>query len=577
MGPVMLYWQFAWLDQAWREIKEAAGGESRTLSIGVYVKALPLVRTAARPSLRMATNTTNSTLIMSSQNFLLVHANLSIVVVVYPFTEYGLLCNNVHQIAAAVDVVLAMPRTDAVLALAFETRMGNLVKSALDVEYLQYMLARAGQVRIQSLNPGFAFFPKIHLLLDWSSVLTQDQPPNQVVVFTLSPKRFQQKYGYQFSFAVALFVKPHWRLRLKAEEFLEANPLALVSIHRRTFAWCTPAYKKYSAFCAQSSPASSSWMERRYFENDCNVTWTPYLQQSLLANWPSLPTNYTILLASDLHDRVGDSTFPQTISIPHQENHEHYIAEELVNLTRYGINSNTSLKKLVLARTGLDMNWDLSMLVDMWAQVLTPFSIGQPYSSCDRILAMWRSPYSRAMFDLPQHHYNFSQALQSHLDLSETANILSTTYPPACYAGFERPTTNNSLEVVRKMRLWWHEWGLKHIPQAKRSPFTFPPFSVEQIPVKTVELWLLGLIGSFTINLGRLRSVYFFTPMAFGLVLFDYTNKSRNAKWGLDSEGRMLGSEQTSRVMNDQAKLSESKARLEQVFADSNVSRPSQE
>lgn len=65
--------------------------------------------------------------------------------------------------------------------------------------------------------------------------------------------------------------------------------------------------------------------------------------------------------------------------------------------------------------------------------------------------------------------------------------------------------------------------------------------------------------------------------MAFGLVLFDYTNKSRNAKWGLDSEGRMLGSEQTSRVMHDQNKLSDPKARLEQVFAASNVARASQE
>lgn len=465
-GSAMLCWQLAWLDRVWRETRS----EPRAFRIGEYVKA-------ARP-------TANSTLIARSRDFLLAHANRSVMVVVYPFTEYGLLCNNLHQIASAIDLALAVPRMDAVLALAFETRMGDLVQSALDVEHLQSMLTRAGEVRIPSLNAGFDFFPEIHLLLDWSLGQHQHQ---QLTVFTLSPKRFQQKYGQQFSFAAALFVKPHWALRLQAEDFLTAHPPALVSIHRRTFAWCSPTYRKYSAFCAQSSsPSSSSWMNKRYFEDDCNVTWTPQLEQALLAAWPELPVNYSMLLASDLHDLAGDSTFPRTISIPHRENHEHYIAEELLNLSRHGIDSKTSLKKLVLARTGLDMNWDLSMLVDMWAQVRTPFSIGQPYSSCDRILAMWRSPYSRAVFDLDR---NFSQSQLADRIALETAHT-HTTFPLECYSEFERPSNaNRSLEVVRKMRLWWTEWGLKHVPLERRRQFAFPLVSVEQIPVKTVERW----------------------------------------------------------------------------------------
>lgn len=471
-------------------------------SFTYVIPSIPTVLPTNRPARRLPR-------IQTSQEF--VNNAPNAVILVYPHTEYGLLCNNLHQISSAIDLALSFPPHDnnTVLAIAFEKKMGDLVRASVDVEYIQFMLDHSrdlNRFRGLLLTPQFEFYPGIQLLLDWNDNEVKFPPSSHHHVFTLSPKRFQQKYGDAFSFTLTFFIQPNKALRQQAEDFIisHRSKNLLLSVHRRNFAWCKPTYRKYSPFCSSNTDASRiPWDQRRYFDDDCNVTWTPQLALKIRETWPELDDKkeFSIFLASDLHDKVGDLTFPSQVSIPHQENEEHYIAEELLRKILAGQPTEGSLKRLVKERTGLDMNWDLSMLVDMWAQVLVKYSIGQPWSSCDRILAMWKSKYSRAAFQAYTSFNNDDTAVSEFGSMLEAKYLQLSredgggsgslrTFPIGCYGGFESPkSAQDAMQVTLQMRRWWIEIGLKHLPTSKTDPaYAYDNDSVETIPVKFVRL-----------------------------------------------------------------------------------------
>ena len=315
------------------------------------------------------------------------------------------------------------------------------------------------------ITPSSFQLHDLSFVFDWTDTFTKQALLKGHKVLKVKPHRYQRMEAGAFSFSITFLLRPHPALRKSGDGLFESlrreNPnKKVVSVHRRHFGWCKPDFKHYQPFCGERDK------KYKYYPDDCNVTFSEELLQAVFNEWgieykKNLPTDeISFFLASDLHDLGGDSTFYQSrfqvLSIPHVENPEHTVQKELSKKRRTGESPKGYLKDIVFERTGFDMNWDYSMLVDMYAQSLSDFSLGAPWSSCDRILSMWRSKYGKAVMNA-----YLTQGIQTDHDMVEKLVRISAseqrdrvnTYPALCYRFFENPP--NAIASVLKMRNWW--------------------------------------------------------------------------------------------------------------------------
>jgi len=443
--------------------------------------------------------------IYGSEEYLLLLAEKgreNAVFIEYPFVEYGLLCNNLHQVASALDFALSYraksQNKTLSLVVAFDHEMGNMLKEGLDIQYLVHIARILSSFRTEQLGlTNATALYSFDVLFDWHAGHKKNAFQLKHSVITMFPMKLMQKRGDQFSFALTLLLRPNAAIRAKVDEyfsktFAEHQDTSLVSVHRRIFPWCTATYKRYGQFCKDG--AESGWERKTYYPDDCNITYNDDLMKSLREKWkgiaeledavPSMSDakdkkRFAFFMASDLHDLYGDRTFgnagAHVFSIPHPENQEHYYQAKILEYRKSGIFRN--LKRMVLRETGLDMNWDFSMMVDMEAEMRSAFSLGSPWSSCDRILAMWKSVFAKAAyeaFDTYGSNMNTEHFRLSMNRVMERDGTQYRMYPPTCYDEFEKPGPAMLVSSMKAYRKWWDNYGLPTLfsPNPKRIKFT---------------------------------------------------------------------------------------------------------
>lgn len=426
----------------------------------------------------------------------------STVTLPYQWTAFGLMCNNFQQIAGAIDFastfpVVAPPKDMHVpgpevaaherqgqwrefrVFILFDMQMSEAVRRSIDVDRLVRGAASLSRIALHSLGTRDFALHDVEIGFNWTEGGFARLQRERYRYAELNPRRLQYMERTTFSYALTLCVRPAASLRAQADAVIEGFErdypgTRLVSIHRRTFEWCTPKFKKYTPFCYRPPETRFGFDYRSFafFEDDCNVTYGPRLMGELRAAWAGLSElqgaeplahnatsgashhakTFAFFLASDLHNPRGDATFTEDsgikiVTIPHQENYEHHLRPVRDSMLAKGIQ--VSLKTVVRMHTGLeDMNWDYSMLVDMDAQVHAAFSVGAPYSSCDRILAMWKSIFARASdgaFAAAAPEGNDDDEMYGRVFLRELMRLIAEdgahlrTHPALCYEQYERP------------------------------------------------------------------------------------------------------------------------------------------
>jgi hypothetical protein len=133
---------------------------------------------------------------LSSKEFLR-HNSLSpgAVIVHYPFLDFGLFCNVLHQVAVGVDFALSFPpslrfppdkQTPTVVLLAFDKKMGRRLFDALDVPHLIQIARAFPRIRPQS---GFEF-SSMELVFDWDEGDTSTARAHGHKVVKVKPSRY---------------------------------------------------------------------------------------------------------------------------------------------------------------------------------------------------------------------------------------------------------------------------------------------------------------------------------------------------------------------------------------------------
>ena len=398
------------------------------------------------------------------------------VILVYPLMNFGLLCNALHQLSVGLDLALSFPPEDKRrVVIAFDTNTTQKIRAALDVNFLVESAKHASKLDIPDLLIGrtgsLEPLHDVDVAFDWVDELhLRSALAAKHTVLHLKPIRFMRIQAAAFSFSLTFLMRPHPLLRSPADELIdrfrrERPENLLIAVHRRNFLWCKNDSRAYYPFCGDRNDPSRLF-QWRYYEDDCNVTYSDRLMESVWRQYdldtatPSQKRNgrpFSFFVASDLHDVGGDATFGmehQVLHIPHKENPEHAVSQEMMT---WKLGQVFFLKDVVMERTGFDIHWDYSMLTDMHAETRADFALGSPWSSCDRILAMWRSGYGVSAFKAFERSSNYLEELDAWIRENGKGRI--RTYPRQCYKEFETPV--DPLNFINPARLWWRNEAMQ--------------------------------------------------------------------------------------------------------------------